>query len=127
MELVTVLHARGVNSDVRDDQGCSVLICAASSGNLEMVARLLELYIDPNRADNEGTTALSPAAEKDYEEVVQLTLQTHICNPNPADIDGGTPISWAAWNGHLGTVRILANHGTVPDWVDTRWGRTPLS
>ena len=48
------------------------------------------------------------------------------CDINQIDGEGNTPLSWAAWNGHEGVVKIqLAQGGVNPD-KPNKEGRTPL-
>ena len=58
-----------------------------------------------------------------------MLLEQEDVNPDQADTDSGrTPLSWAAWNGHEGIVKmLLERQGVNPDQADTFYGRTPHS
>ena len=58
-----------------------------------------------------------------------MLLEREDINPNQPDTwYGRTPLSWAAENGHDGTVKMLLEREEVnPDQPDTEHGQTPLS
>ena len=98
-------------------------------GIVEIVAGVLEMREwNVNATDCMGSTALTWAAGKGYEEVVKILLEREDVDPNQADTKyGQTPLSWAAENGHEAIVKILLERGDVnPDHIDTLYGRTPL-
>ena len=100
-------------------------------GIMEMVAAVLEMKEwDVNATDCMGHTALTWAAIKGDEEVVQMLLKREDVDLDQADpYYRGTPLSWAAGGGHEGIVKMLLEREEVdPDHVDTRFGgQTPLS
>ena len=144
-----------------DRGGLTLLMWVARYGREELVEFLLEqedTWLDI--ADKwDGRTALSWAAGSGYQGVVRLFLDPLFVNPgssgswwrteqvmsllfgrryvdpNRADNDGRTPLSWAAGNGHAGAVKVLLeqkdvsldtpdNHGQTPLWWATLNGHT---
>ena len=139
----------------RDGMGITPLIWAAIYGHEEVVRLLLRnknIQLD-QRDTNYGRTALSWAARYRHEGVVRLFLGLQFANPrsighlwgkvpqvasllfgrryvnpNSSSKSGQTPLSWAAGNGHEGTVKLLLGRKDVnPDIPDTWDGQTPLS
>ena len=137
----------------RGSAGMTPLIWAARYGHEEIVRLLLrEKHIQLDQKDaNYGRTALSWAAENGREGVVRLLLGPRFINPgsighrwgkarrvagqplgrryaNPdsSSRTGRTPLSWAAENGHEGTVKLLVRRGDVDPNSSDRYGRTPL-
>lgn len=80
-------------------------------------------------------TALSIASEQgnfalvcgllQYDSTCDL-LDLRNSNVNSVDIEGRSPISYAAGNGHTEISNLLLQHGAVAHWPDL-YGRTPLS
>ena len=76
-----------------------------------MVQRLLDKGADFAGKDRFGETALSSAAMKGHETVVELLLE------KGADVDAGdgfinhTPLFVAAWSGHEAVVKLLLKKG----------------
>ena len=98
-------------------------------GIVEIVAGVLEMKEwNVNATDCMGSTALTWAAGRGYEEVVKILLEREDINPDQADTKyGQTPLSWAAENGHERVVKMLLERGDVnPGHADTLYGRTPL-
>ena len=83
---------------------------------------------DVNAADCTGMTALTWAAGRGHEEVVEMLLDREDINPDQPDAKyGRTPLSLAARNGHDRIVGMLLKQEDVnPDQPDTEYGRTPL-
>ena len=98
-------------------------------GIVEIVAGVLEMKEwNVNATDCMGSTALTWAAGKGYEEVVKILLAREDIDPDQADTKyGQTPLSWAAENGHERVVKMLLERKDVnPGHPDTLYGRTPL-
>ena len=98
-------------------------------GIVEIVAGVLEMKEwNVNATDCMGSTALTWAAGRGYEEVVKILLEREDINPDQADTKyGQTPLLWAAENGHERVVKMLLERGDVnPGHADTLYGRTPL-
>ena len=101
---------------------------ASFLGIVEIVASVLGMKEwDLNESDCMGCTALTWAAIRGYEGVVEILLEREDINPDQADTRSRrTPLSWAAMNGHEGVVRILLEREDVnPNQVDN-YGQTPL-
>jgi len=149
----TLLEMNKWDVNQRDGAGITPLIWAASRGHEEAVELLLQQKdIQSDLPDtNGGRTALSWAAGNGHEGVVRIFLGRRFINPgrigrswgkaprvaglllgrryvnpdSPSE-SGGTPLSWAAQNGHEGVVKILLERNDVnPD--ARRFGHTPLS
>ena len=85
---------------------------------------------DVNAADCMGRTPLAWAAERGYEEVVEMLLDRGDVNPNQAvTFRGQTPLWLACYAGHEGVVKLLLGREDVnPNQADTNYGqeKTPL-
>ena len=85
---------------------------------------------DVNAADCMGRTPLAWAAERGYEEVVEMLLDRGDVNPNQAvTFWGQTPLWLACYAGHEGVVKLLLGREDVnPNQADTNYGqeKTPL-
>ena len=115
---------------VEGPTGFTGLHGVAFLGIVEILAVVLEMREwDVNAVDCTGSTALTWAARKGYEVVVEMLLGREGVNPDKADTQyGQTPLSWAAECGHEGVVMMLLEREDVnPDQEDTRSGQTPLS
>ncbi|KAK4998542.1 hypothetical protein LTR66_002248 [Elasticomyces elasticus] len=74
-----------------------------------------------------GRTPLSYAAERGYEAVVQVLLETGEVDVDSKDKDGRTPLSYAANYGSEAVVRVLLGTGEINVDLKDKDGRTPLS
>ncbi|GHM58763.1 MAG: hypothetical protein sL5_03610 [Candidatus Mesenet longicola] len=70
------LLKRKVDVNFKDNDGETVLHCAARTGRQKIVELLLEKGADVNARDNDGKTALDLAKDKGYTEIVEL-LSNH--------------------------------------------------
>ncbi|KAM0130917.1 hypothetical protein ACHAP3_007144 [Botrytis cinerea] len=100
------------------------------SGKLEVDSRGRSsqergFYFDSNTV-NPGRTPLFFAAEKGYEKVVKLLLDTGKVNPDWKDCDNRTPLYWAANNGHEKVVKLLLDTGKVNVNLRGSRGQTPF-
>jgi hypothetical protein len=70
---VKALLEHGADVNTRNNDGCTALILAASSGEIEIVRALLSKGADVSaRLTQTGKTALMLAKEKGYSEIIQL-------------------------------------------------------
>lgn len=88
------------------------------AAQLSTVRRALEQGVDPNKADDQGQTALMMAAFDGLDHVVRLLLD------NDADVDlrdgmGRTALMYAASGPFAETVNLLLDAGAEVDAVDT--------
>jgi len=125
---VLVEAAWPVLNDPHENPRWSGMHCASFFGIVEVVAALLEMgCYDINEGDWWGCTALSLAAEKGHEGVVQLLLMQKDVDPIKPDNGQKTPLTYAAIHGHEKVVEILLERQEVgPDKPDN-YGKTPLS
>ncbi|KAJ5359228.1 ankyrin [Penicillium cataractarum] len=106
-----ILIAYGMDS-FDSPRNKSLLLSAASSGDLEMIRYLLEeVGLSPNQQSNGGYTALASAASSGQARAVTLLLE-HGANPNLRMRGEGLPLTIAAEQGHIEVVRVLLAHGT---------------
>ena len=103
---------------------------AALFGIVEIFTAVLEMKEwDINVGDCLGSTALTLAAERGHEGIVNILLGREDINPDQADINPGlTPLIWAADHGHEGVVKLLLEREDVNlNATDGEFGCTALS
>jgi len=84
-------------------------------------------YVNPDRPDDDGRTALSWAACNGHSGVMKLLLGRKDVSPDRPNKDGETPFLWAAKNGHSGAVKLLLERKDVSPDRPGNYGQTPLS
>ncbi len=89
--VIPILVDEGVDVDQRNSCNGTVLACAASNGDLEMVRWLLEHGADVNAQNDERETPFSFACAYDHREVAEA-LRHHGANINCVHRAGGTPL-----------------------------------
>ncbi len=126
IEMVKELLAQGVEPDVADTDGRTMLSHAVRGGHELVVQALLSAEANPNHQDKQGVVVtLIEAAAKGYCEIVKILL-SHGANPNLEDRRRRTPLSEAARVGHYTKVEILLDKGALSH-VRDEWGNTPGS
>ncbi|KAH0563336.1 hypothetical protein GP486_002098 [Trichoglossum hirsutum] len=96
-EAVTrLLLEKGAYLESKDNRCRTPLLHAAANGHVMVVKLLLEKGADLESEDNAGQTPLSHAAAEGYEEIVKLFLTKSELNLDSKDINGWTPLLWAA-------------------------------
>ncbi|SPO04187.1 uncharacterized protein DNG_06870 [Cephalotrichum gorgonifer] len=108
--------------------GRTALHGAAEMNSEEVVRVLLDHDdVDPNIADNDGHTPLTRAAIYDAEDIVRILLQSsRVTDHDCKDVDGRTPLWWAARKDRLSTGEVLLSHGRVDIDCEDNEGVTPL-
>jgi len=127
-EVVEVLLQRSdVNPNTIDEGGYTPLSWAIFGEQDEIVEILLQRNdANPEVPDKNGRTPLSWAAERGYQVIAEMLLESNV-NPDAPDKRGRTPLSWASQSWQVEIVSILLERNDVnPDTEDER-GRTPFS
>ena len=96
---------------MKDKDGNSALILAASNGYDVDLRRLQAHKANPDAKNNFGVSALLVAARKGYTECVSVLLQRQEADLNIADKEGMTPLMWAAVGGHEAIAKALLDAG----------------
>ncbi len=151
-EMLLKNHA---NINAKDEYGCTPLILATVNYQPDMIKTLMSHYLDPNRTDNNGYTALMHATLVGYMEgfnllisdlntsqknkgetliiaaslgrleMIGLLIKNH-ANINYKDRKGKTALMHAASNGYMKIVQELIDSGADLDAKDNK-GRTALT
>ena len=121
---VELFLAAGMDPEVRDTAGRTVLINAASRGSNNISKKLLGEGADVNARDAAGSTALMESAEGDHKDTTKVLLENG-ADVNQSDNAGRTALIRAAARGHSEIVRILINKGARID-VRDRDGRDAM-
>ncbi|XP_026783143.3 cortactin-binding protein 2 isoform X2 [Pangasianodon hypophthalmus] len=95
------------------DDGHTLLLQAASQGNVTLLSMLLnqDPSMDVSHLQQDLTSALFSAAQNGHTECLNLLLSLGVSADAP-DENGFTSLHIAAANGHHGCVRALLEHGT---------------
>ena len=113
--------ASGADVNVKDGDGVTALMHAASAGRVDLLEMLLAAKAEVNATTADGATALMAAAFSGYAEAVRILLD-HQAEPNRKDQQGRTPLMAAALNGHADVVRALLAKGADVRIVDLGGG-----
>lgn len=108
--LTELISDSPVNS--RNEKGQTLLMIAASNGNVPMMELLLRYHACPRLLDREGNTALYYAIQAESDEAA-LVMLSHLPNKNAPNFLGERPLFFAAANGMLNVVRVLSDEASA--------------
>ncbi|MEK9727324.1 MAG: ankyrin repeat domain-containing protein [Candidatus Margulisiibacteriota bacterium] len=124
-DILNVLR-RGVNLEVKDNEGRTAVNIAATRGHLHTLRFLVnELGADMNVTDKYGSKVLHRAAGHGHLNILEF-LKEHVEDVNATDVYGNTALHLAAANGHLHTLRFLVYEFGADMNATDKWGNTAL-
>lgn len=101
----------GIDPNVKNEQGNTPLIIAASIGDVELVRNLLAYRADPNAANKDGNTALIYAARYNHPQIIYELMRPYsllaAVDVNIQNKQGQTALYWAASRGYEEAVKRL--------------------
>ena len=123
VEIIRALLKKGVNPNLDNGYGFTILSCASMRGNFIIVKLLLENGADPNLG-SKSFVALELAASRGHTQIVEILL-SHKANIWAENAEGWTALSSATLYNHIKTVKALLEHGADSLQKNVR-GETPL-
>ncbi|KAF1989806.1 ankyrin [Aulographum hederae CBS 113979] len=105
LEIADMLLTKGVNPEVPNRLGMTLLYAAVIDDTPDMVRLLLKHQAKVDRCTS-GMTPMYGAVEKGDTDITHALLQ-HGADANVEDSKGWAPISWAAKAGRTEVVRLL--------------------
>lgn len=124
IEQIQRLIEEGLNVNLADENGCTLVHLAAFNNKKEIVEFLFEKGANINAVDKEQRTPLHYAVSEGHEEIVKFLLEKG-ANINVVDQQGGTLLHFATWNNKKGLVKFLLKKGADINAEDHH-GWTPL-
>ena len=115
-------NKRPVTISMENSELIEALFTAAADGNLGEITRLLDLGVDINVTELNGSTPLIDAVHHKHPDVVAVLLK-HGAAVELRDFD--PPIIWAALERSHDIIEMLLNHGAQIDQRDA-YGMTAL-
>jgi len=91
---------------------------AAKIGNLEILDLLITFGADCNARDRRQETPLHLAVYNGYTEIINYLVSEKSADIEAQDIDGGAPLSWAAYENKREIAKQLLNLGANIDAYD---------
>ncbi|MBV8801725.1 MAG: ankyrin repeat domain-containing protein, partial [Gammaproteobacteria bacterium] len=102
---------KNININCRNENSETLLIAAAKAGRADNVSVLLKAGANVNLVDFNQDGALSWAADKGHNQVIEVLLEQKDINLNQANRQGSTPLMEACKKGHVGIAITLINAG----------------
>ena len=112
-----------IDINVKDRDGRSPILWAASSGSARAVLSLFKAGIPTDTADAEGLTALHCAASRGHTDCLDTLISLCGAKVNFTDNNECTPLHYAVTLGHADATALLLMHGADCEKVDKK-GRT---
>lgn len=109
-DVVEYFLKKGVNVDVKDQDGSTALINASNNNQLEIVKYLVKNGADVNAKSKNGTTSLMVSASSGNSDIITLLLKNK-ADVNIKNNDGITALMVAAYGGYLDVVNLLLKNG----------------
>lgn len=103
--------SRGLDPNITDENGNTLLIIAAREDQPKVVEELLKYRVKVNARNPVGDTALMLASLRGHTRVVELLLMAGAA----ADHSGWNPLLYASFEGHTAIVERLLARGASPD------------
>lgn len=94
--IIDLLLQNGAKPDVRNSMGRSPIHMAAGRGGIENIQALLRAGADIKTTDGRDRTVLHWAATAGRASVVEMLLSGGQIDVDATDLDGWTPLCWAA-------------------------------
>lgn len=115
--ILSALFDLGSDLNVRDINGADILSYAAVNWEYgpQIISFLAQRGVYAHGWDNEGATPLAYAVRARAPLCTVKALVRAGVNPLTADINGVTPLLWAAANGDDDSIAYLREHGAGPD------------
>ncbi len=112
--LLRMLLQYGLDVNIQDFGGRTLLSFACKFGNSSFAAFLLKQGANPSTAQDSGETPLMVAAARGQLSCMKLLLE-HSADPNYSSTDGRTALSEAIDNFQTEAVQFLLDNGVVPN------------
>lgn len=110
--LLQILFQNGLDVDMQDFGGRTLLSFACKFGNSSFVAFLLEQEADPSIPQDSGETPLMVAAARGHLSCMKLLIE-HGADPNYSSPDGRTALSEAIDNFQTEAVHFLMSNEVI--------------
>ena len=121
---ITNLFQAGVDVNVQDENGMTILMKASEVGRIDLIEELIKNGADPNLKSVLGKTALMHAVGKNNPECVEKLIQLG-AKVNTPGLDGVTALAISAQFNTPKCVQSLLKFGADPNIPDAI-GNTPL-
>lgn len=109
-DVVAILQ-RGLDANIVDREGYTLLMLAVRDGNEDIVDVLLAAKANPNARNAHGDTALRLAAFRGSLPMVERLVKARAL----VNMPGWTPLIYAAYNGHSEVAAYLLDRGAEID------------
>lgn len=115
--VLELLLDAGAVIDRKNEMGRTALIEAASIGDLQNVAVLLQRHPDLDAVSREEETALTFAIVNEYPDVVKALIEAG-AEVNWEDTKGWTPLTYGVYRGNVEIVHLLLDAEADPNHAD---------
>jgi cytohesin len=126
LPIVKLLIRGGANLDLADSEGFRPLEVAINCGHPKVARYLIKCSASVSKPRNRYSVVHAAAAKGDIS-TLRTLMQISSARrfPNARDMNGRTPLHWAAQDGNVKCARLLLSKGATPSSLD-RHGFAPL-